>query len=60
MAGRAGKREKELAKKVKAEGADPSEDEGAGVIWGGVLGRCRNRVGAYGSDPLSPSSPRAG
>ena len=38
MAGRAKKREKEPAKKVKAEGVDPSEHEGAGAIWGGGAG----------------------
>ena len=38
MAGRGRKREKELAEKLKAEGADLSEHEGAGAIWGGGAG----------------------
>ena len=48
LAGRAGKRERELAKRARAEGADPSEHEGVGAFWAGMLERCRNRVEAQG------------
>ena len=60
LAARAGKRGRELAKRARAEGADPSEHEGVGAIWAGMLERCRNRVEAQGQHPPSPHPSQAG
>ena len=38
MAARAKERERELAKKMKAEGADPFGHRGVGAIWGRSTG----------------------
>ena len=51
MAARAKKRKKELAKKMKAEGADPFGHRGVGAIWGESAGRRRSRVGAQCQHP---------
>ena len=63
MAGRARKREKELAEKLKAEGADLSEHEGAGAIWGGGAGAVSQQgrdVGGWLSKLFSHSITKCG
>jgi len=57
MAARARKKEKDLAKKAKAKGADPPEHEGAGPIGGEGAGAASQQGWGIGRPPSMPNNP---